>query len=49
VTVCASAPPPADLPFSDRAKQGFENRIAEIVADGALRPRHGRGERLKQG
>ena len=24
---------PANLPFSDREKQGFENRIAEIVAD----------------
>lgn len=28
--VCAD---PANLPFSDKAKQGFENRIAEIVAD----------------
>jgi quinoprotein dehydrogenase-associated probable ABC transporter substrate-binding protein len=28
--VCAD---PANLPYSNRAKQGFENRIAEIVAD----------------
>lgn len=28
--VCAD---PANLPYSDKAKQGFENRIAEIVAD----------------
>jgi quinoprotein dehydrogenase-associated probable ABC transporter substrate-binding protein len=35
--VCAA---PADLPFSDRAKQGFENRIAEIVADELKVPLH---------
>jgi quinoprotein dehydrogenase-associated probable ABC transporter substrate-binding protein len=35
--VCAA---PADLPFSDRAKQGFENRIAEIVADELKMPLH---------
>lgn len=35
--VCAA---PADLPFSDRAKQGFENRIAEIVADEMKLPLH---------
>lgn len=35
--VCAA---PADLPFSDRAKQGFENRIAEIVADELKLPLH---------
>jgi len=28
--VCAD---PANMPYSDKAKQGFENRIAEIVAD----------------
>ena len=28
--VCAD---PANLPYADKAKQGFENRIAEIVAD----------------
>jgi quinoprotein dehydrogenase-associated probable ABC transporter substrate-binding protein len=35
--VCAA---PADLPFSDRTKQGFENRIAEIVADELKLPLH---------
>ena len=28
--VCAD---PADMPFSDRQKQGFENKVADIVAD----------------
>lgn len=31
LTVCAD---PNNLPFSNRAEQGFENRIARIVADG---------------
>ncbi len=35
--VCAA---PADLPFSNREKQGFENRIAEIVADELKLPLH---------
>ena len=35
--VCAA---PSDLPFSNRAKQGFENKIAEIVADELKLPLH---------
>jgi quinoprotein dehydrogenase-associated probable ABC transporter substrate-binding protein len=35
--VCAA---PADLPFSNRAKQGFENKIATIVADDLKLPLH---------
>jgi mxaJ protein len=35
--VCAS---PADLPFSNKAKQGFENKIAELVADELQLPLH---------
>ena len=33
--VCAD---PANLPFSDRSKQGFENKIADIVADQLKEP-----------
>lgn len=35
--VCAS---PADLPFSNKAKQGFENKIAELVAEELKLPLH---------
>ena len=33
--VCAD---PANMPFSDRSKQGFENKIADIVADQLKEP-----------
>ena len=33
--VCAD---PANMPFSDRSKQGFENKIADIVADQLREP-----------
>ena len=33
--VCAD---PANMPFSDRSEQGFENKIADIVADQLKRP-----------
>ena len=35
--VCAD---PADLPFSNKAREGFENRIAEILADELKLPLH---------
>jgi quinoprotein dehydrogenase-associated probable ABC transporter substrate-binding protein len=35
--VCAD---PANMPFSDRKREGFENRIAEIVADELKLPLH---------
>lgn len=35
--VCA---PPADLPFSNKAREGFENRIAAILADELKLPLH---------
>jgi len=35
--VCAA---PADLPFSNKAKEGFENKIAEIVANELNLPLH---------
>jgi len=35
--VCAA---PADLPFSDKAKQGFENKIAELIAQELQLPLH---------
>ena len=35
--VCAD---PADMPFSDRKREGFENKIAEIVADELKLPLH---------
>jgi quinoprotein dehydrogenase-associated probable ABC transporter substrate-binding protein len=35
--VCAA---PADLPFSNKAKQGFENKIAELVAEELKLPLH---------
>ncbi len=35
--VCAD---PANMPFSDKAGEGFENKIAEIVADEIKRPLH---------
>ncbi len=35
--VCAD---PANMPFSDEAGEGFENKIAEIVADELKRPLH---------
>jgi quinoprotein dehydrogenase-associated probable ABC transporter substrate-binding protein len=35
--VCAD---PANMPFSDKAGEGFENKIAEIVADELKRPLH---------
>jgi quinoprotein dehydrogenase-associated probable ABC transporter substrate-binding protein len=35
--VCAD---PANMPFSDRNRQGFENRIADIVADELKLPLH---------
>ena len=35
--VCAS---PSNLPFSNKAKQGFENKIAEIVAEELKLPLH---------
>ena len=34
LTVCAD---PNNLPFSNRAQQGFENRIAKLIADGLHR------------
>jgi mxaJ protein len=37
VRVCAD---PADLPFSNKARQGFENKIAEILADELKLPLH---------
>jgi mxaJ protein len=37
LTVCAD---PNDLPFSNQAKQGFENRIARLVADDIGHPLH---------
>ena len=33
--VCAD---PNNLPFTDRAEQGFENQIAELMADAAHQP-----------
>ena len=35
--VCAA---PADLPFSNKAKEGFENKIAELVAEELQLPLH---------
>ncbi len=35
--VCAD---PADMPFSDRAREGFENKIAAVVADELKLPLH---------
>ncbi len=35
--VCAD---PADMPFSDKAKEGFENKIAAVVADELKLPLH---------
>ncbi len=35
--VCAD---PANLPFSNKAREGFENRIAEILADELKLPLH---------
>jgi len=37
LTVCGD---PNNLPFSNQAMQGFENRIAEIIADALDRPLH---------
>ena len=37
--LCASAPIPNNLPFSNRAAQGFENQIAELVARDLGAPR----------
>lgn len=35
--VCAD---PSDMPFSDKAREGFENKIAEVVADELKLPLH---------